>query len=432
MLIPALNILSLLADLLAFAYLLRFLFVPELTLHKKFWLCYSSTFLLALGCQWMNWPALELLLLFILYPLCLLRLFAVPHKLNKLGILRSFMLFLLLASNVLLLWLTLLQLQNQALITILGIGLDLLTIALCRHYQHKMIQPFSISPAEIVTCLILNLLTLQIVVLLDPSAQMTEILSSGGTWLPTMLLLCILLLDGMFCFLFFQSKAKTYYKFVNQLNQQYMEHELQHFQAYKKQQETLRRYRHDMKNHLLTLELLSKKGNLEAVSRYIGNLTEQWQETAPLFHTGNDIADAIINGKYALISQQQIQLTVNGSFLTALHLPPADICTIFSNALDNAVEACTNLPADQRRISISITQNDTMFCIAFRNPLKQQPRFSPQMLPLSTKQQPEHGFGLFNIKKAVEQNQGHMQIETEAHVFTLSVLLPVQPLDTKK
>ena len=101
-----------------------------------------------------------------------------------------------------------------------------------------------------------------------------------------------------------------------------------------------------------------------------------------------------------------------------------DICTILSNALDNAIEACIkiNNPAD-RYINVKISV-DNGFFISVTNPSTEAPKKRAGIIISSKKDKENHGLGLKSIKRTVDKHGGDMLVKYENDVFTLVAELP--------
>jgi sensor histidine kinase regulating citrate/malate metabolism len=96
-----------------------------------------------------------------------------------------------------------------------------------------------------------------------------------------------------------------------------------------------------------------------------------------------------------------------------------DICTILSNALDNAIEACRGAEdGTDRNITVKcVLKNDTQV-ISISNPSRGA---DPQLK--TTKEDKElHGFGLNNIRRTVEGMGGTMEITQNGSEFLLDIM----------
>jgi sensor histidine kinase regulating citrate/malate metabolism len=148
------------------------------------------------------------------------------------------------------------------------------------------------------------------------------------------------------------------------------------------------------------------------------------------FITGNEIADAIINVKSAAVKQHGIYFELEGTMSDDNGIQQIDICTIFSNAIDNAVEALLELNESleefgEKRVYIEVKQKEHFLYLQFKN------RCCADAKPngITTKSdKSDHGFGLENIRLAAEKYNGSVECEiiqdAEMHRwFCLEIML---------
>lgn len=234
----------------------------------------------------------------------------------------------------------------------------------------------------------------------------------------------VVIADVLYFISLWKSKTTDYFKQLEQHNQQYIEQELQYFEMYKKNQEDIRKFRHDIKHHITRIEQLCETGNLLKVQEYLGHVQGSWENmTKALFYTGDDNVDAILNAKVPPMQRAQIKFKLSGVFGRALSISAFDICTIFANALDNAIEANQKVSGEKHRfILLSISRSDFYYMISMENPMMADLPYTGQ----TTKQDRlNHGFGLRSIRDKVEQNGGIMTITTETGLFRLEIMLPI-------
>lgn len=185
-------------------------------------------------------------------------------------------------------------------------------------------------------------------------------------------------------------------------------------------EERVRSIYHDMKNHLLLLQ--AQAGNGQEVQKSIQELQSQIQEYENYHHTGNEFLDIIIRDKAKTAQEKQIDFNAVISFEDGAFIDLLDISTIFGNALDNAIEASEKLPEDHRLITIRANRvRDMLVIIVENNAVPEQP-----ISERTTKEDTfSHGFGLPNIRKAVERYGGQCSIKTENGTFILKILIPI-------
>lgn len=412
-------------DLTAWASLMSFLFCPAIVFNRKYGICIGGTILLTACLKYVDPSGTLSLIPFLLFPLLLILAFEKTDRRKKFGRSMSILLLLLILGMIPGLLLSSTNINPEPLTNVVFLAADVTIIWICRRNYDKASDGVKFTAFDLLACLILSLFNLVIMVLIKTPAEFGIGPASTLSPLLNLIIGITILLDIFFLFAFIKNKTSAYYRTTNQVNLQYMANELKHFQAYRDSQLEIRRYRHDMKNHFLCLQALCREQKFEALSSYIDTLFASWQETGPVYHTGDDIVDSILNGKAQMLAEQQIRLEVSGHFGNALRLSPLDICTIFANAIDNAMEANVKIAAPQERfLQIQIRSNQNFYLIAFRNPIASPITVDRSMIIPSSKKGANHGFGLRNMKLAAKKYQGHLTVDINDHIFSLEIILP--------
>lgn len=215
------------------------------------------------------------------------------------------------------------------------------------------------------------------------------------------------------------------YKLKSQMNEYYLQMQLNHFRAYQETQTQTRRIRHDMKNHMIGMKDLYNRKKYEELGVYLEELSNVTGEIEKEYHIGNDMADAIINEK--MLRQKEIHLSITGSMYGVSAIDPIDICTIFANALDNALEEIKQNGFKEPKITISVKREKRFVVLIFTNSCKEK-KDVKELLTTSKKDGENHGFGIQNMRKAAEKYQGDLTYEIWKEsdtnwLFQLEILL---------
>ena len=183
----------------------------------------------------------------------------------------------------------------------------------------------------------------------------------------------------------------------------------------------LNRKYHDMKNYLLYLRSGDHSGDLDAA---IDHLMDSITPYGSSVTTGNSVLDVILNEKLSLCAQKEIVCVpyVDGSLFSFVR--PLDLCTLVGNAMDNAIESCSQIPeTDRRIIRLHSTQRSSTVFFTVRNTFRQKPDLR-NGLPASTKSDAaNHGYGLRNMRYIAEQYGGALSCRLEGEEFVLSIVL---------
>ena len=232
------------------------------------------------------------------------------------------------------------------------------------------------------------------------------------------LIILVLLLFIIMISLLINSISKKYFEDTSKLMVKQVEKQLAHYEALNEMRKEYHSFRHDYMNHMQCIRALIKSDKNSEAEEYINNLSQSSVISSPDCETGNHILDAIIADKALMAEKSDIKIKVNGVFTDKFN--SVDLCIIFSNLLDNAIEACLNVP-DPRIIAIDMKLQQGYQFIAIRNPYIQN---SNTQLLTTKQDKVRHGFGLSNVRNAVERHGGELLI-TQSEMFTVEITLKI-------
>lgn len=180
--------------------------------------------------------------------------------------------------------------------------------------------------------------------------------------------------------------------------------------------------RHDLKNHLLVLYEMSTKGDFSDLDRYIADLDSMVRESEPLVKTGNLVIDSLLNLKlHAIQNELQIEPEIDIAIPKDLALERYDACVILGNLLDNAYEALEH--CENRWLRVSMREQMGTLSIRVANTYTGALSQKGKMLLTTKANKEQHGIGLNNVRRAVEQYHGEMDCYHTEEIFTVEILL---------
>lgn len=208
------------------------------------------------------------------------------------------------------------------------------------------------------------------------------------------------------------------YKEENQRARQQLHAQYELFLREQANSERIKAIHHDMRNHLQTLEAMT--GSAEA-QEYISELKRSVLDTEPPFHTGSHTLDTLLTLKKEECDRRGIELTCLVHLSRADVLTPMELCTVFGNCLDNAIEAVSAPEVSHPYIHLSGGEVNGNMVIRVENP------YAHALCPgLSTTKEREelHGYGLVNLRQVIEQKGGTVAFRTENGLFTVIWSIP--------
>ncbi|MBE6790029.1 MAG: GHKL domain-containing protein [Ruminococcaceae bacterium] len=186
-----------------------------------------------------------------------------------------------------------------------------------------------------------------------------------------------------------------------------------------------RTFRHDIKNHLLTMNILAENGDIDEIKKYLKEMSGIIDESSYVRITGISAVDAILNEKLYEAQSHNITTNYDVMKMEKNSIKPVDMCIILSNALDNAIEANQTIDdPDGRYIKLKMYGNGSYTVISVTNPTDKIPvKSSGNSYITSKKDNENHGFGLKSIENTAKKYDGEMLTKCEDSVFTLVIKL---------
>ncbi|MBR1931249.1 MAG: GHKL domain-containing protein [Lachnospiraceae bacterium] len=189
----------------------------------------------------------------------------------------------------------------------------------------------------------------------------------------------------------------------------------------------MRALKHDMGNHITTLEHLIRQGSVGEATAYVEELGTSFHEVQPKVRTGNPVTDVILSEYARSFEKEGISFSCNFVYPIDTKMNAFDLSIILNNALQNALEGTRSSPAP--KVSIDTVRKGSIYLIDVRNPIRDRLKVNEETgLPETCKEEPGHGYGLRNIQHVAALYQGAMDIRQEADEkgelwFVLNVLL---------
>ena len=234
---------------------------------------------------------------------------------------------------------------------------------------------------------------------------------------------CLLCINILVYFLFESlckdfDKISTYRMMEQQVD--LLENHLKEMEASK--QETQRIW-HDIKNHVTSIRGLVKLKKYNELVRYTDAMFEQLGHAMDSVQTGHPVVDALLASKVALAKQSDIRMDIDAILPPSVPVEAFDISVVLSNALDNAIEACSKVTTADRHIEVIMHVKKECLFITVENPYTGQLKPDGDLYDTTKEESKGHGIGLSNIKRTLGKYNGHLKITTEAHIFKLSAIM---------
>ena len=181
-----------------------------------------------------------------------------------------------------------------------------------------------------------------------------------------------------------------------------------------------RRIVHDIHNHMIVMKELIEKDNIGDLKNYIDEVDEEFTEITYIVRTKNRILDIILNQKIQTARDNDIQFTIECSDLPKLKMMDLEICTLFGNLIDNALDACQEMK-EQSFIDFKTKVQDNMLFIKIKNSIAEVPRMKDGELVTTKEEKELHGYGMKSVKRIVNKYEGVISYNVQADYFEVIV-----------
>jgi len=163
-------------------------------------------------------------------------------------------------------------------------------------------------------------------------------------------------------------------------------------------------YRHDMRHHFALLQGMVSEGRLEEIKKYLQTAQSDLEVVIPVSYCENETINLILSSFAAKAKRSDVQLTIDIKLPDLLPYSDTELCSLLSNALENALQAAAKVDDTNKRfIKLRIFSKNNKLCIDIRNSCQTEPIFH-QGMPLSSDE--EHGYGTKSMAHIIEKHGG--------------------------
>lgn len=182
----------------------------------------------------------------------------------------------------------------------------------------------------------------------------------------------------------------------------------------------IRKFRHDMVHHLQVLTLLSEDKRTD----YLKDLLDHPSLKYSVNFCKNQTVNAVINAKMSRIRKASIDFHCKLSIPEDIPMEKIDLCTIFANCLDNAIDACekfSQIVSFMKTISLDARYDKGIFLLQCKNPLPDSLLTEDKKPVTSKPDRKNHGIGIPSIREAVKRYHGTVELTVREGEFTMLI-----------
>ena len=183
-------------------------------------------------------------------------------------------------------------------------------------------------------------------------------------------------------------------------------------------------YRHDMRHHLSLISGFAAEGDLHKINEYLAVTQADIEALTPVRYCENETVNLILSSFNARAKKERVALHAEVRLTEELPMNDTELCSLLSNALENAITAAAQLEDEKlRKVYIQALVNGDKLVISTENAYMGTIEMEGE-LPKSKNKEAGHGFGVKSMASIVERHHGLYSFEIEGGVFILRLMLP--------
>lgn len=235
------------------------------------------------------------------------------------------------------------------------------------------------------------------------------IVLSGASNIYYILLLTIIIIGLLYfnttVFEFIESySAKIQLKNAKEL----IKYQQQNYELLEINEKELRKLRHDIHSHIEVMRSMLDNHLISESSQLAESLQILSAFPTSITYTNDSSLDSILNIESKKATEQHIKFSVTThNMFSPIRIDPIDKINILCNALNNAIESCSNV--EDKFILVDIASDEKTIKIRVENsslPLKT----SGNVLLTTKKDSINHGFGIESIRSSLKKYDGILSI----------------------
>ena len=205
--------------------------------------------------------------------------------------------------------------------------------------------------------------------------------------------------------------------------QMLLEKQYQQYQLSKENIDLLNYRCHDLKHQI---QVLRKESDINKREEYLNQMEEDIRRYEVRNMTGNSVLDIVLNAKSMTCSNNGISLTVVADGALLEFMETMDICSVFGNALDNAIESALKLDDKEKRlIHVTVSKQKGFLIICFENYFEGELKLEDNVIRTTKGDEWYHGYGIKSIIYTINKYDGVVNIKNEYNWFVMKIVIPI-------
>jgi cell division protein FtsB len=203
-----------------------------------------------------------------------------------------------------------------------------------------------------------------------------------------------------------------------------LKHQSEHYNTLQTHITETKQARHDLRHHLSVIKSYIDMGETEKLTAYISEYESSLPDDTEIIFCENYAVNSILRYYIGIARREGTHVSTKIDFPENAGVSDSDLCIVFGNCIENAVEACRNIDEGKKFIKINAGLTGEMITITIDNSFNGTINETNGVF-MSQKRKDE-GIGISSVKAVARKYDGVVRFETTGYVFQASVMLKMK------
>ncbi len=204
-------------------------------------------------------------------------------------------------------------------------------------------------------------------------------------------------------------------KYLAELTEQHYHLQIEYYQQLLEKQQETKALWHDIKKYTAAMQAVAAQNDSEQLRQIAQAAEDAYERVKDISAVGNPVVDALLNQYLRSAKENQIQVLLDITIPEVLAISTLLLSVVIGNTFDNAIEACRLINPEKREIHLQLRKQNRILFYSIENP------YIDAVTQLRVGK--HHGYGLKNVERAVNQNNGNFQLEKVDGNFIVQIRL---------
>ena len=204
-------------------------------------------------------------------------------------------------------------------------------------------------------------------------------------------------------------------KYLAELTEQHYHLQIEYYQQLLEKQQETKALWHDIKKYTAAMQAVAAQNDSEQLRQIAQAAADAYERVKDISAVGNPVVDALLNKYLRSAKENQIQVLLDITIPEVLAISTLLLSVVIGNTFDNAIEACRLIAPEKRMIHLQLRKQNRILFYSIENP------YIDAVTQLRVGK--HHGYGLKNVERAVNQNNGNFQLEKVDGNFIVQIRL---------